>query len=680
MFRSLPPLRRRSRGLKPFRRCRARLGVEELESRTLLSVYTPIQISSAYGFNNVSFPSGSTTVKGDGTGQTIAIVDAYWDPTIQQDLMAFNSRYGLPQLDGKGSDGTFVQTYTGPTQPPTSPSGDDWTVETALDVEWAHAMAPKANIVLVEAQSDNTDASGKPTDLLNAVQLAATTSVNGSPVVAVSMSWGVSESPNETSWDSYFTTNQATGKPLTGVTFLAASGDSGAGTIWPAVSPDVVAVGGTSLKLTNSNTISSETGWGNGQYSWYFGGSGGGFSQYEPLPTYQQNIPTVSGGFKLTSFGARLSPDVAYDANPNTGVYVLDHGTLYQVGGTSVGAPQWAALVAIADQGRKVDGQAPLSSSDTLSALYGIYNSSSYTSDFRDITSGNSTGTYNVYNSSGQVIGHITVAPQSGYDLVTGIGSPRANALAVALSNAGTGSPGAPPLVAGSGTSGSSGSGNGKTPPAVLAADAGAAAAVPPTSGNSGSSSGTLPGGSTTSATGPSATLATQAGLALTNGSVVHGMPTLTNAAPPSLSVPLPTVAPLPPTRAAGSANLIQLSSGGGDLLNIDDQSGDDQATPVPGPRSVPNGNPQAPIPGLDNIAPDMAYPQDRAVVRAGSVPVFEPEQAPAGLANLVDEAVSRLEPSFAMAGLTFAMVWHWRGHTSPSDDDERRRREQGAE
>src|SRR5262249_38331118 len=136
--------------------------------------------------------------------------------------------------------------------------------------------------------------------------------------------------------------------------YFAASGDSGAGTIWPAVSPNVVAVGGTTLKLTTLNTVSSETGWGNGSFSFFFGGSGGGFSQFEPIPTYQQGITTVSNGFKLTDFGARLSPDVSYDANPNTGFNVIDAagGGSFIVGGTSAGAPQWAALVAIADQVR----------------------------------------------------------------------------------------------------------------------------------------------------------------------------------------------------------------------------------------------------------------------------------------------------------------------------------------
>jgi subtilase family serine protease len=385
------------------RRCKARIHVEQLEARNLLS-FTPKQIVHAYGFDQL-YTKGL-----NGSGQTIALIDAYYDPTIAGDLVTFNSTYGLPKLDGLNGDGTFKQVdLTGnKTQ---SPAGDDWTVETALDVEWAHAVAPKANILLVEAKSDLTDpVTGEPTDLLNAVTTATNMGAN-----TVSMSWGVGESPYETGWDKFFT--------AANVSYFAASGDSGAGTIWPAVSPNVVAVGGTTLKLTSTNTVSSETGWGNGIFSFYFGGSGGGFSTYEPLPSYQAGISTVSNGFKLTSFGVRLSPDVSYDADPNTGFNVYDGagGGWFAVGGTSAGAPQWASLAAIADQGLG----SGLSSNQLLKDIY----SSSYSSGFRDITSGPSTGAYDVYDNLGNFLGSITVKPQVGYDMVTGQGSPKANAL-----------------------------------------------------------------------------------------------------------------------------------------------------------------------------------------------------------------------------------------------------------
>jgi len=420
---------------RPGRLLRARLVLEQLETRTLPSAYTPAQIVNAYGFNQIAFNSGA--VKGDGAGQTIAIVDAYYDATIKNDLSTFSRQYGLPQLDGIGNDGAFKQVDLSHGTP--SPAGDDWTLETALDVEWAHAVAPRANIVLVEAASDAQNAAGKPVALLNAVQTAATYSLNGVPVGTVSMSWGINEVAGETAWDSYIN--------VPGVTFVAASGDSGAGTIWPAVSPYVVSVGGTSLNLSRTNTISSETGWGTGDWSFLLGGSGGGFSQYEPLPSYQSGITTGSGGFTYTQFQARLNPDVAYNADPNTGYHVYDgvDGGWSVVGGTSAGAPQWAALFAIADEGRKLAGETNLGSTQTLNALY------SNPGDFHDITKG-STGTYEVLDNSGNVTGYIPVTALRGYDLVTGLGSPVANAIVPALVGA---TSAASPLAAshGSGTS-----------------------------------------------------------------------------------------------------------------------------------------------------------------------------------------------------------------------------------
>src|SRR5207253_2523854 len=127
-----------------------------------------------------------------------------------------------------------------------------------------------------------------------------------------------------------------------------------------------VGVGGTSLRLASGNTWSSETGWGNGRYSWYYGGAGGGISSYESQPSYQKGVVTQSTT-------KRTSPDVAYNADPNTGVYVYDsmNGGWFAVGGTSAGAPQWAALIAIANQGRALAGQGSLDGpSQTLPAIY----------------------------------------------------------------------------------------------------------------------------------------------------------------------------------------------------------------------------------------------------------------------------------------------------------------------
>src|SRR5439155_10096681 len=179
----LPPSRRRGLTKRTSHRCP--LQIEQLESRTLLSLFTPTQIRRAYGFDQISFAVNGQTYQGDGSGQTIAIVDAYDDPTILRDLKYFDSTFGLP-------DPAFTKAT--PQGLPAADAG--WAGEIALDVEWAHAMAPRAKILLVEAASDNLS------DLLKAVNYAR----QQTGVVAVSMSWGSDEFYGETSYDGYFST------------------------------------------------------------------------------------------------------------------------------------------------------------------------------------------------------------------------------------------------------------------------------------------------------------------------------------------------------------------------------------------------------------------------------------------------------------------------------------------
>src|SRR6185436_7654884 len=141
--------------------------------------YTPAQVRHAYGFDNIFFANG--TIAGDGAGTTIAIVDAYNNPTIANDLVQFSLAFGLPQAN-------FTKVnQTGGTSYPANVAG--WATEIALDVEWAHAIAPRANILLVEANSNSYN------DLMTAVNYAK--SVPG--VVAVSMSFGGGEFSSETS-------------------------------------------------------------------------------------------------------------------------------------------------------------------------------------------------------------------------------------------------------------------------------------------------------------------------------------------------------------------------------------------------------------------------------------------------------------------------------------------------
>ena len=157
------------------------------------------------------------------------------------------------------------------------------------------------------------------------------------------MSWGGGEFSSESRYDSYFTTPSGHG----GVTFVASSGDSGSPVGYPAISPNVLSVGGTTLNLNSQGGYSSESGW---------SGSGGGISAYESQPSYQKGVVTQSTIY-------RTNPDVAYDADPNTGFPVYDSynnpasSPWGQWGGTSDAAPQWAALIAIADQGRALAGK-----------------------------------------------------------------------------------------------------------------------------------------------------------------------------------------------------------------------------------------------------------------------------------------------------------------------------------
>ena len=366
--------------------------VERLESRVLLAAspvgMTPAMVRTAYGFDKIVFNSGGQAIAGDGSGQTIAIVTAYDDSRIVRDLHAFDAAFGLSNHDSTGR----------PALTKLIPAGSiaidrSWAQETALDVEWAHAIAPGAHILLVEASSSSLG------DLLNAVDVAR----QQPGVVAVSMSWGGSEFPSETSLDPHMTTpagHIGGGGLPGGVTFVAASGDS-ASTSWPAVSPNVLSVGGTTLNVDSSGNRISETAW---------NGGGGGRALFEK----------------------NTNPTVAYNADPATGFAVYD-SLLFQgqrgwmqFGGTSTGTPQWAGLIAIADQGRTLIGKGSLDgATQTIPALF-----SHPHHDFFDIVTGS-----NGVN-----------AAAVGYDLVTGLGSPKAWHVATDLLAPGA-SPAAVPVI-----------------------------------------------------------------------------------------------------------------------------------------------------------------------------------------------------------------------------------------
>ena len=388
-------------------------------SSTTVQGYTPAQIKKAYGIDQVSFSNG--TIAGDGSGQTIAIVDAFNDPTLAADLNVFDQQFGLAAAN------LTVVNQSGGSSLPATDAG--WAGEISLDVEWAHAIAPGAKILLVEANSDSLG------DLLSAVDTAR----NSSGVSTVTMSWGgseffsfnASESSSELADDFHFTTPSG----HQGITFVASAGDSGSfsGVQWPASSPNVLSVGGTTLTTDGSGAYVSESSW---------SGTSGGFSQYEVTPSYQT---AVNGS------GVRSVPDVSYDGDPNTGFAVYDStpqtasGQTYvgwqEVGGTSAGSPQWAAIVAIADQGRAIAGNSSLDGvSQTLPILYSLYSSpssstySTYTSFFNDVIDAAPPGRFHFPFGGNGDSGQAT----SGYDVVTGLGTPKAAAIVDALTGTAT--------------------------------------------------------------------------------------------------------------------------------------------------------------------------------------------------------------------------------------------------
>jgi subtilase family serine protease len=326
------------RNRRRFRR--ALPACDPLEDRCLLTGYTPAQITGAYGLNAITFTSPSgTTVKGDGSGQTIALIEEYHDPYIQSDLKAFDRTYGLPDPSLTVVDQAGKQTDS------------SWAAEEAMDVEYAHAIAPGARILVVEARPSGNQI----IELQNQLD-AVNTARHTQGVVAISMSWGYNEMSNESSYDSYFTTPSG----HTGITFIASSGDLGFAE-YPASSPNVLSVGGTSLWLNASGSYQSET-------AWFL--SGGSYSSYEPEPSYQMSVQTT---------GYRATPDVAFDAASSTGVVVYEtaprtgRGSWQISAGTSLGAPAWAAIIAIVDQGRALAGKGSLDGpSQTLPALYAL--------------------------------------------------------------------------------------------------------------------------------------------------------------------------------------------------------------------------------------------------------------------------------------------------------------------
>ncbi len=392
----------------------AGVGMAPQATTTSVVTYTPAQVRAAYGLP--SLPVAGATLSAAqmaqfGAGQTIYIVNARHDPNIAAELAAFNQKFGLPGCASKAiaSNTALPLAAAAPTDgcvlsvayataaggmTATAPAYDSgWATEIALDVQWAHAIAPLARIVLIEA------ADATSTQLVGAIQLA-----NAMGPGVVSMSFGAAEGSWTASVDAAF--------GRAGMSYLAATGDSGAGVSWPAVSPRVLAVGGTRLAWSGSGTRSES--------AWSLGG--GGISQYTAKPSYQTNAVPGMG-----SPARRALADVAFNADPYTGQYVATMpaagGTpsWISAGGTSLATPQWAGLLAIANAVRAQAGKAPLGAPHA--ALYASIASvpGNYAAAFGDITSGSNGGC-------------ATCAAKTGYDTATGLGTPNAQALVSGLS------------------------------------------------------------------------------------------------------------------------------------------------------------------------------------------------------------------------------------------------------
>ncbi len=358
--------------------------------------YRPSAIRAAY-----NFPSNL-----DGSGETILIVDAFGSPSIAQDLAQFDSAFGINPppsftiLCPEGGCPIFDPNDTHHAEL-------SWSLETSLDVEYAHAMAPGANIVLVVASTSSG----------NAINSAEAAAINLFPGSIMSQSFGIPEylvhSNNAQIMQAHRNYVAAT---AAGITLLASAGDFGATNAnpanitnagFPASDPLVTSVGGTEgnpyfAGLLVGGSYGAEQVWNEPQFGIATGGAASGFFA---VPSYQNGL----------GLQTRTIPDVAYNAPIQGGVLVLDNtlGGFFLVGGTSCGSPQWAAIMALANQ------KAGHSLGFVNPAIYTVAESSAYANDFHDITVGD--------NKLFETQNGFTAG--TGYDFTTGWGTPNVSNL-----------------------------------------------------------------------------------------------------------------------------------------------------------------------------------------------------------------------------------------------------------
>jgi subtilase family serine protease len=322
--------------------------------------YGPSSLQSAY-----VLPSSTA-----GSGETVAVVDAYNDPNAASDLATYRSDWGLPAC---GTGCFSVVNQNGATSPlPSNAGSNGWDVEESLDVDMVSAICPLCHIILVEASSATTANLG--TAVNSAVSLGAD---------FVSNSYGGSESSSDNTYDTDYYNHP-------GIAVTASAGDDGYGVSYPAASPDVTSVGGTSLSTASNSRGWTETVWGSSSGG---EGTGSGCSADSSKPSWQTD----------TGCSRRTDNDVAADADPNTGLAVYDtysQGGWLEVGGTSASSPMVAAMFALA--GTPAAGTYP------SSYLY------AHSSDFFDVTSG----------ANGSCSPAYLCTAETGYDGPTGLGTP----------------------------------------------------------------------------------------------------------------------------------------------------------------------------------------------------------------------------------------------------------------
>jgi hypothetical protein len=354
---------------------------------------TPQQVREAYQFGDLNDPAYTNR----GQGQTIAIVVAYHYSTALNDVNVFSEEFGLPKMTTK----TLRTIYASGTRPDTNRA---WSAEAALDIQWAHAIAPAAKIIVVEADTNAN------VDLYRGIGRATKALQPNGGVVA--MSFGSAESSLDATQVAYFQNHQTDN-----VSFVASAGNTGGVVNAPGVDPGVLSVGGTTLTVDADGNRLDETAWMDG---------GGGTSTVFPRPYYQNNL--IVDAVDIGDF--RVVPDVAYVGDPTTGVAVYNttpnasgNTGWDSFGGTSVGAPQWAGLVALANQKRVKGGLDLIGNGQLNNFVYGIARKF-YDQTFNDITTGDNT---------------LHPATES-FDQATGWGTPKAqaliNKLAVANSDA----------------------------------------------------------------------------------------------------------------------------------------------------------------------------------------------------------------------------------------------------